>query len=189
MTPCYLGSPKLTQNPLKNQPSWVQNRCQIHQVGYKIGVRSPLGEVWGPSWRILAPKSQHKAGKVDFRVALDPLVGTKNPRKSMKNRFQHRLKNVSFFRLVFVSIFSRLGCVLDRFWWSKLELCWALDAMPEAKNRQIAKMSRNYTAPERELNSEGWAVLKKTTTPNKVTSQMDTNIDCKSARILTSIFY
>ena len=70
-----------------------------------------------------------------------------------------------------------------------MELCWALDTIQEAKKRQIAKMARNGTAPERELNSEGLAGLKMRADSTKNPSEMATNIDEKSARILTSSFH
>ena len=44
------------------------------------------------------------------------------------------------------------------------------------------------TAPRRELNSEGLAVLKMTTKSTKNPSKMDTNIHQKSDHMLTSIF-
>ena len=58
-------SAHILTDPLKNEPSWVQHQCKIHQIVYKISARHPLGGVWGPSW----PKSQHKPENVDFRVS------------------------------------------------------------------------------------------------------------------------
>ena len=74
-------------------------------------------------------------------------------------------------------------------WWSKLELCWGLDTIQEAKKRQIAKMARNGTAPQRELNSEGLAGLKMRAESTKNPTKKASNIDEKSARILTSKFH
>ena len=69
----------------------------------------------------------------------------------------------------------------------KLEPCWALYTIQEAKQNQIAKIAGNGTAPRRELNSEGLAVLKMTTKSTNNPLEMDTNIDQKSDHILTSI--
>ena len=55
----------------------------------------------------------------------------------------------------FLSILLHFGPA----WWPKLEPCWALDTIQEAKQNQIAKIARSGTAPRRELNSEGRAGL------------------------------
>ena len=62
-------------------------------------------------------------------------------------------------------------------------------AIQEAKQNQIAKIAKISTAPRRELNSEGLAVLKMTTKSTKNPSKMDTNIHQKSDHMLTSIFH
>ena len=85
--------------------------------------------------------------------------------------------------------FYRFWCDFGVVWWSKLEPCWALYTIQEAKQNQIAKIARSGTAPRRELNSEGLAVLKMTTKSTKNPSKMDTNIHQKSDHMLTSIFY
>ena len=48
-----------------------------------------------------------------------------------------------------------------------------------------AKIAQNGTAPRRELNSEGVAVLKMAPISTKNPSEMDTNIDQNSDHILT----
>ena len=60
---------------------------------------------------------------------------------------------------------------------------------PRAKQNQIPKIAKISTAPRRELNSEGLAVLKMTTKLTKNPSKMDTNIHQKSDHMLTSIFH
>ena len=70
-----------------------------------------------------------------------------------------------------------------------MEPCWALYTIQEAKQNQIAKIAKISTAPRRELNSEGLAVLKMTTKSIENPLEMDTNIDKKYDHILTSIFH
>ena len=79
-------------------------------------------------------------------------------------------------------------------WWSKLEHVWLslyiyIYTIQEAKQNQIAKIARSGTAPRRELNSEGVAVLKMTTKSTKNPLEIDSNINQKSDHILTSIFH
>ena len=135
----------------------------------------------------LGPRANISPKKSVRGSALDPLVGIQNPRKSVTNRFQHQLKHVSFLQFVFFIDFFSTWLRFGPVWWSKMEPCWALDTIQEAKQNQIAKIARNGTAPRRELYSEGVAVLKMTTKLTTNPSEMDANIDQKSDHILTSI--
>ena len=74
-------------------------------------------------------------------------------------------------------------------WWSKLEPCWALYTIQEAKQNQIAKIAKISTAPRRECNFEGSAVLKMAPKSPTNPSEMDTNIDQKPDHMLTSIVH
>ena len=85
-----------------------------------------------------------------------------------------RLSDVLF--IDFSAILLRFGS----FWWSKLEPCWVLDTIQEANESQIAKIAKNGTAPQRELNSEGLAGLKMRAEWTKNPSEMATNIDEKN---------
>ena len=67
--------------------------------------------------------------------------------------------------------------------------CWVLDGIQEAMQEPTPQICKISTAPGRELNSEGVAVLKMTTKWTTNPSKMDTNIDQKSDHILTLIFH
>ena len=87
---------------------------------------------------------------------------------------------MQFFEVIFWSIFDRILCDFGGFFGSKLEPCWVLYTIQEAKQNQIPKIATISTAPRRERHFEGSGVFKMAPKSTTSPSEMHTNIDQKS---------